>query len=47
MEEVNQLTKITLAWELFESGVSKSHIAKQLKLNRETVHIWVKGICEV
>lgn len=44
MEEVNQLTKITLAWELFESGVPKVHIAKQLGIGRETVHIWIKQI---
>lgn len=25
--EVNQIIKITLAWELFESGVPKSHIS--------------------
>ena len=44
MEEVNQLTKITLVWELYESGVPKAHIAKQLGLNRETAHLWIKGI---
>lgn len=43
---MNQLTKITLAWELYESGVPKAHIAKQLGLSRETVHIWIKGIEE-
>ncbi len=42
--EVNQITKITLVWELFESGIPKSHIAEKLCLNRETVHIWIKGI---
>lgn len=42
--EVNQITKISLAWELFESGVSKSHIASQLEVNRETVHIWLGNI---
>jgi hypothetical protein len=47
MEEVNQLTKITIAWELFESGVPKSHIAKQIEVNRETVSIWIKAICHV
>jgi hypothetical protein len=47
MEEVNQLTKITIAWELYESGVPKSHIALKLGLNRETVHLWVKGISEL
>lgn len=47
MEEVNQLTKITIAWELFESGIPKSHIASKLGLNRETVHLWIKGILEL
>ena len=42
--EVLNLTKITIAWELFEQGVPKTHIAKQLDLNRETVHLWVQGI---
>lgn len=45
--EVNQITKIALAWELFENGVPKSHIADRLCLNRETVHIWTKGIRRV
>jgi len=44
MEEVNKITKITLAWELFEAGVNKSHIGNKLEVNRETVRIWVKGI---
>lgn len=47
MMEVNQLTKITLAWELFESAVPKSHIATQLGVTRETVHIWIKSIQEL
>lgn len=42
--EMNQITKITLAWELFEQQVPKSHIAQQLAVNRETVHLWVKEI---
>lgn len=46
MEVMNQLTKITLAWELYEQGVPKAHIAKQLGLSRETVHIWIRGIEE-
>ena len=44
--EVLNLTKIVLAWELFEQGVPKAHIANQLSVNRETVHIWIKGIQE-
>ncbi len=43
---MNQLTKITLTWELFEQGVPKTHIAGQLGVTRETVHIWIKGIQE-
>lgn len=37
-------TFITLAWELFESGVPKSHIAQKLGKNRETITLWIKGI---
>jgi transposase len=35
---------ITLSWELHEQGISKSRIAKRLGKNRETVHIWIRGI---
>lgn len=44
MEEMEQTTKIILCWELFEQGVLKGHIAKQLDVNRETVRIWIAGI---
>ena len=44
--DVLNLTKITIAWELFESGLPKSHIAQKLSVNRETVHLWIKGIQE-
>lgn len=47
MEEVKQLTKITLAWELFEQDIPKSHIASRLGVTRETVHIWIKSIKEL
>lgn len=42
--EVNQLTKITICWELYEQGLPKSHIAEKLMVNRETVHLWITGI---
>ena len=42
--DVNQLTKITLAWELFESGVPKTHIAEKLVVNRDTIRLWIKDI---
>lgn len=42
--EVIQITKITLVWELYEQRVPKSHIAKQVGVNRDTVHEWIRGI---
>lgn len=44
MEEMEQATRIVLAWELYEQHVPKGHIAKQLELNRETVRLWIRGI---
>jgi hypothetical protein len=41
---MNQLTKVSLAWELFKSGVPKVHIAQNLEVHRETVHLWVTEI---
>lgn len=46
MEEVKQITRIVLAWELYEQGVPKRHIAKQIGIHRETVHLWVQGIVQ-
>lgn len=42
--EVQQITKISLAWELYQVGVPKAHIACQLGINRETVYLWTLGI---
>lgn len=42
--EMNQITKITLAWELFEQQVPKNHIAQKLQVHRETIGLWIKGI---
>lgn len=41
---MNQLTKISLAWEMYEQHIPKSHIASRLGLQRETVHIWINRI---
>ena len=43
---VLNITKITLAWELYEAGVPKTHIASRIGLGRETIHLWIKGILE-
>ena len=44
--DMSNLTLITLAWELYQQGMPKSRIATRLKKNRETIHLWVKGIEE-
>lgn len=43
---VLNITKITLAWELHEAGLPKSHIASKIGINRETVYLWIKGISQ-
>lgn len=41
---VQQITKISLAWELFNENVSQIHIARQLAIDRVTVYRWLRGI---
>ena len=43
---MDQKTKIVLAWELHEQGVSNSQIAKRLEANRDTVNGWVHDITD-
>lgn len=40
-------TKIITAWELYEQKIPKTHIAKHLKIHRETVSIWITQIEEL
>lgn len=42
--DMNQLTKVSLAWELYEQQVPKSHIAQRLSVHRETIHLWISGV---
>jgi transposase len=44
--DVLKTTKIILCFELFESGIAQTHIAKNLGVNRDTVRLWIKGIKE-
>jgi transposase len=37
-------TRIIVCWELYEKGVPKSRIARELERNRGTIHLWIKGI---
>ncbi len=41
---MEKLTQITLASELHKQGVPKSHIARHLGRNRETIILWRRGI---
>jgi transposase len=43
MDMINQ-TQIVLAWELYEQGVPKLHIAHKLRRHQETIHLWIKAI---
>lgn len=43
MDMTNQ-TLITLAWELNEQRVPKTHIAAKLARHRETISLWIRGI---
>lgn len=42
--DMSNLTFITLAWELYGKGVSKTKIALDLGKNRETIISWIQGI---
>lgn len=44
--DMHNITKITLAWELYEEGVLKGDIAARLEVNRDTIRLWLKGIQE-
>jgi len=41
---MNNITKITLAWELAEVGVLKKEIAQRLEVNRDTIRLWMRGV---
>src|SRR3989344_6830077 len=45
--DVQNITKITLAWELAEANVAKVHIAQRLSINRDTIRLWIQGIEQV
>lgn len=42
--DMQNITKITLAWELYEAGVLKQDIAARLEVNRDTIRLWFHGI---
>lgn len=42
--DMHKATEITLAWELFEQGIPKTHISQQLGKNRDTILQWIQGI---
>lgn len=42
--DMQQITKISLCWELFQEGMPQLHIAKRLGVDRVTVYRWIKRI---
>ncbi len=42
--EMNKLTQIALAWELYKNNTPKISIAQALTIHRETVGIWIQRI---
>jgi len=42
--DVNQIAKITLALELFEQGIPKTHISQKIGIGRATLYRWLSGI---
>ena len=41
---MKNVTRIALAWELFEQEVPKLHIARDLNIGRATIYRWLNGI---
>ena len=44
--DMDQKTKIVLAWELHEQGISNSQIARRLEANRDTINGWIRDITD-
>lgn len=44
--DMQNITKITLAWELYEAGMLKRDIAARLEVNRDTIRLWIQGILQ-
>ncbi len=42
--DMQNITKITLAWELYETGMLKQDIAQRVAVNRDTIRLWFRGI---
>jgi len=42
--EMLHTTKIVMCWELIEAKVPKTHIAKRLGVDRDTIRVWVQGV---
>lgn len=44
---MENITKISLAWELHQEGIPQTHIAKRVGVHRITVYRWLKGVKRV
>lgn len=41
---MQNISLITLAWELYENNIPQLQIARDLEKNRDTIRLWIKGI---
>lgn len=42
--DMQNISLITLAWELYRSNIPQLQIARDIHKNRDTIHLWIKGI---
>src|SRR3989344_8190674 len=45
--DMQNITKITLAWELYEAGIMKQDIARRVEVHRDTIRVWLQEIEKV
>ena len=42
--DMQQITKIVTAWELFNQDIPQTHIARLLDIHRDTIRLWLGGV---
>jgi transposase len=45
--DMQNITKVSLSWELYQEGIPQTHIAARVGVDRVTIYRWLKGIQRV